>query len=127
MIIWITGNSGAGKTTLAKQLTRTMKAIHLDGDDIRERVHGYDLSHEGRYDHNIRTAKWAKLLEDQGYDVIVSLIAPFEELRQEIKEITNCQFMYIGFEGDDRIPDKPYEKPVNPEYVVTKEFKVEKL
>jgi adenylylsulfate kinase-like enzyme len=127
MVIWITGNSGAGKTTYAKQLLKTVKAIHLDGDDIRENISGYDLSYEGRYSHNINTAKWARLLESQGHDVIVSLICPFEELRQEVKEITGCQFIYIEFEGDDRIPDKPYEKPVSPEYVVTKEFKTEKL
>ena len=115
MILWITGNSGAGKTTLAEKILPPL-GIHLDGDDIRERITGFDLSGTGRREHNLNTAKWAKLLSDQGFDVVVSMICPFEDLREEVKQITGCKFLYLEYEGDDKIPDKPYEKPVNPEY-----------
>ena len=114
MILWITGNSGAGKTTLGKKLL-TPKTVHLDGDDIRERMHGFRLDDQDRRAHNITVAQWAKLLDDQGFDVVVSLICPFEDLRQEVKAITGCKFIYLGYDGDDQVPGKPYEKPVLPE------------
>ena len=117
MIIWLTGNSGAGKTTLAELIKLiSPDVIHLDGDDIRERVTGFDLGEKDRRAHNLNVARWAKLLSDQGKTVIVSLICPYEDLREEIKRITHCQFVYIEYPGDDEIEEKPYEKPKQPDY-----------
>lgn len=120
MIDWICGNSGAGKTTLAKKMLKERsyinKPVWLDGDDLRERLGtGFALTEEDRIEHNLRTARLAKLLEDQGFDVIVSVICPYESLRQQVKEICGCRFIYYEFDGDDEIPDKPFEKPVNPD------------
>lgn len=117
MIIWLTGNTGAGKSELAKKLLNE-NAIWLDGDDIRSRFDNFVLTEQDRREHNLNVAKWAKLLSDQGRDVIVSVICPYEDLRQEVKSITDCKFIYVEYEGDDKIPDKPYEKPCNPEFIV---------
>lgn len=110
MIIWLTGNSGAGKTTLAHKLKRP-DSIMLDGDDLREVDDNKDMSKEGRWRQNLRVAKLAKLLESQGFQIIVAVICPYEELRRKVEEITNCTFVYLGYEGDNNIPDKPYERP----------------
>uniref|UniRef100_A0A6H1ZG27 Putative adenylyl-sulfate kinase n=1 Tax=viral metagenome TaxID=1070528 RepID=A0A6H1ZG27_9ZZZZ len=106
MIIWITGNSGSGKTTLARQM-KTDRTIILDGDEIREVFQNKDLSFGGRWEHNLRTARLAKLLESQGFGVIVSLICPYKKLRNEVKKITNCSFIYLS--GGKKGGDYPYE------------------
>lgn len=105
MIIWITGNSGAGKTTLAYQL-KTDRSLILDGDQMRN-VYQTGFSKRDRYEHNIRIAKLAQIIEVQGFDVIVSLICPYIELRKEVQKITNCSFIYLS--GGKKDKDYPYE------------------
>ena len=106
MIIWITGNSGSGKTTLANQM-KTNKTIILDGDIIRGWHKNKDLSKEGRWEHNLATARMARDLEQQGFDVIVSLICPYKKLRDEVQKITNCGFIYL--KGGKKGENYPYE------------------
>lgn len=102
---WFTGNSGAGKTTLA---VRVQDAIKLDGDALRN-VWKLGFSKEDRYEQNLRTARLAKLLSEQGYDVVVSTICPYKDLRDQVQEICNCKFVYI--EGGKEPSEKyPYEK-----------------
>lgn len=113
MIIWITGQSGSGKTTLAKQL-KTKNCIILDGDDIRDIYPAGFLKLE-RWNHNIKVAKLAKLLESQGFDVIVSLICPYEKLREEVQEICNCGFIYL--DGGKKHKDYPYEYEDDKKYL----------
>ena len=62
MIIWLTGQPGSGKTTLAKEFierikkdTNSIKIINLDGDDLRSINKNQDYSKEGRIK-NISTA-----------------------------------------------------------------------
>jgi len=105
MIVWITGNSGSGKTTLARQL-KTNKAILLDGDTMRG-IYPTGFSKGDRWEHNIRIAKIAKMLEQQGFDVIISLICPYKKLRNEAQEICNCGFIYLA--GGKKHKDYPYE------------------
>lgn len=85
MIIWITGERGAGKTTLAKQLKGEMpNAIILDGDEMRESIStelGWDKA--DRIKHNLRVARLAKKLEAQGFPIIVATICP-EYCREEV-------------------------------------------
>lgn len=101
---WLTGNSGSGKTTLSM---RIKDVIHLDGDVMRT-VWKLGLSKEDRYEQNLRIAKIAKILREQGYDVVVSTICPYKELRQQVQDICDCKFVYL--EGG-RKPSKefPYE------------------
>lgn len=110
MIIWISGNSRSGKSTLAKQIIKEMpRAIHLDGDDIRKSIsRDCDFSEQGRKESNLRTARLAKLLETQGFPVIVSTIAPYRSLRDEIKKITQCNFIILEG-GIENNPNYPFE------------------
>ena len=112
MILWLTGNSGAGKTTAARQLASSRKAILLDGDEMRETIScDLGLSASDREEHNFRVARLAKTLSDQGHYVIVALICPYESLRLKIKQMTNCTFVYLP--GGKTHPDFPYEKPIS--------------
>jgi adenylylsulfate kinase-like enzyme len=109
MIIWLTGNTGAGKTTLAKALCRGDRTILLDGDEMRNSIsRELGFKKEDRYESCIRVARLAKLLETQGYAVIVAVIAPYEDLREKIREITNCVFVWLPT-GKEATEEFPYE------------------
>lgn len=104
-VTFISGQSKSGKTTLAYKL-KTDNTIVLDGDDWRE-IYPTGFSKKERWEHNIRIAKIAKLLDKQGFDVIVSFICPYKELREEVRKITGCRFIYL--EGGIQSEDYPYE------------------
>ena len=97
MIIWITGDSGAGKTTLAKELQLKMGGINLDGDDMRASLtKGLGFDEAARYENNIKIAALARILEKQGFDVIVSTILPdISNLREKVGKITRCKFIHL--------------------------------
>lgn len=95
MIIWIRGKRKSGKTTLAKQLLERMDAVWLDGDQMRASIcEDLGFSDEDRMKNNIRIAKLAKVLDDQGYDVIVSTICP-GKIKEAVFNITGCRFIEI--------------------------------
>lgn len=107
-VIWITGQSNSGKTTLAQQMKQHGDII-LDGDSMRAlypRPAGFKPA--DRREHNLFVARLAKDLSKQGAHVIVALICPFRELRDEVQKITNCSFIYLS--GGERTTTKyPYE------------------
>jgi adenylylsulfate kinase-like enzyme len=95
MILWIRGKRKSGKTTLAKQFMSKMKAVHLDGDDMRASISAdLGFSDEDRLKNNIRIAKLAKILENQGNDVIVSTICP-DHVVEEVFNLTGCKFINL--------------------------------
>lgn len=106
MITWITGNSGAGKTTLAHKI-RTNEIL-LDGDAMRGVWPGLGLTKADRVEQNMRVARLAKMLDMQGFDVIVATICPYRKLRQDVQRITGCRFIYL--EGGRSGKQYPYEK-----------------
>lgn len=94
-IFWFTAQSGAGKTTLAKEFAKEIDAIILDGDEMRESISlDAGFSRTDRKEHNLRVARLAKVLAKQS-NVIVSVIAPMEEVRKEITKICNPKWIYI--------------------------------
>lgn len=95
MIIWISGNTGSGKTYLANKLLKVIDAIHLDGDRMRAIWRDLGLSKEDRWENNLRVARLALNLSIQGKNVIVSVIAPYIELREEIEKICNPIWIYM--------------------------------
>lgn len=105
MIWWITGNTGSGKTTLSK---RMKDVVVLDGNELRT---CWDLgfSKEDRWEQNLRAAKLAKSLENQGFDVVVATICPYKELRKEVQQITGCMFIYLSG-GKNPSKEFPYER-----------------
>ena len=78
MIIWITGISGVGKTTLAKKLYKTLKKkikniVHIDGDQFRKMLNndlGYSL--EDRNINAQRIINFVKFLDKSNINVIIS-------------------------------------------------------
>ncbi|MDP2650285.1 MAG: adenylyl-sulfate kinase, partial [bacterium] len=117
-IIWLTGQSGAGKTTLANELEVLLGGVVLDGDEMRESISiGAGFSKDDRDEHNMRVARLAKTLAKRS-PVIVSVISPFSETRQKIDELIKPIWIYI--ERDlPSTKEKPYEPPLKPDMTVT--------
>lgn len=116
-IIWLTGNTGAGKTSLAYLLKERLNGIVLDGDEMRASISiDLGLSDEDREENNLRIARLAAILNAQNQNVIVSVIAPFEKTRQKIDKLINPYWIYIG--GGETAPDKPYEPPEKPHLTI---------
>lgn len=91
-VIFLTGLSGAGKTTIAKALQEKFKRkgvipVLLDGDDIRKAIHQTGFDEESRKKHNLNVGYMASMLESQGSVVIVSLISPYADVRNEIRAL----------------------------------------
>ena len=105
MITWITGNTGAGKTTLAQKMRKN--EVVLDGDMLRKVWTDLDLSEQGRCEQNLRAARLAKMLEEQGFDIIVATICPYKDLRDQVQKITGCTFIYLA--GGKSGVEYPYE------------------
>jgi adenylylsulfate kinase-like enzyme len=98
MIYWFTGQPCAGKTTLADLLKKEKPgAFRIDGDDMRELFSNKDYSAKGRID-NVGTAqRIAHYLHNQGRDVIVSLVSPYVDQREEFKTLLgdNIKEIYV--------------------------------
>jgi adenylylsulfate kinase len=105
MITWLTGNSGAGKTTRAEQM-RTHEVV-LDGDVLRTIWPGLGFSKDDRLEQNWRAARLAKMLSDQGFDVLVATICPYRDQRRAIAQLIGCTFIYLA--GGKEGPEYPYE------------------
>ena len=144
-VLWLTGLSGSGKSTIANALEKELyaegkKTYVLDGDNIR---HGLNkdlgFNDKDRVENIRRVAEVAKLMCDAGLIVITAFISPFRTERDmarslfqsgEFKEIFISTPLNIAEQRDPKglykkarkgeIPNftginSPYEKPLNPE------------
>lgn len=144
--LWLTGLSGAGKTTIAKIVekdlqARGIKIERLDGDVVRQSLtRDLGFSKEDR-DKNIERVTFvAKLLSRNEVGVIASFISPYQAIRDMVREETtnfievfvhaplevcaerDVKGMYAkAFAGEIEnftgVSD-PYEDPVNPDILV---------
>lgn len=141
--VWLTGLSGAGKTTITQALEQKLRAENyplevLDGDIVRTNLtKGLGFSKADR-DENIRRIGFvANLLTRHGVIVLVSAISPYREIREEVRDkIGDFVEVFVNAplevcEGRDvkglykrarsgEIKgftgiDDPYEPPINPE------------
>jgi bifunctional enzyme CysN/CysC len=144
-VVWFTGLSGAGKSTIANIVEQKLHALGrhtylLDGDNLR---HGLNrdlgFTTADRVENVRRVAEVASLMADAGLIVLVSLISPYRaERRQARDRLPGGQFVEVfvdtsleAAEARDRkglyakarrgeLPnftgiDSPYEEPENPE------------
>ncbi len=93
-VIWLTGLSGAGKTTIANNLIEKLKQnfitpVLLDGDEIRQAIKQYGFDEESRKQHNLSIGYLSSLFEKQGNVVVVSLISPYDDIRNEVRKMCN--------------------------------------
>ena len=91
-VVWLTGLSGAGKTTLARALAQWLLTaghpVHvLDGDELRAALPELGFDHGSRHRHILRTASLAADLEGKGAIVVVSLISPYRASRQSARKM----------------------------------------
>ena len=141
-VVWITGYSAAGKTTISKQLELELskldyKTILLDGDDLRK-----VLGNNRKYDKKSRLElayiyfKLCKQLSSQGYIVIISAVVMFDEIFDWVKDnIPNVIQIYLKVPKENRKKrdavtkkiflktdinknDKLYDEPSNADLVI---------
>lgn len=147
LLIWFTGLSGAGKSTIANALSiklhqNSYLTYMLDGDNLRHGLNSnLGFSKEDRIENIRRVKEVSKLFVDAGIITLATFISPFKEDRQGIRDLLKDRFIEVFVDCDlevceDRDPkglykkargglikdftgiDSPYEKPDNPEITI---------
>ena len=119
MIYWFTGQPGAGKTTLAKHLVtyfENKNVIHIDGDDLRDIFQNKDYSELGRRKNIERAQDIARFMSQKGFNVIVSLVSPYRDQREEFKKNNQVKEIYVHTtdeRGRENFHVNDYETPNN--------------
>ena len=147
-VLWLTGMSGSGKSTIAAEVERTLlnRGVHtfvLDGDNVR---HGLcadlDFSDEDRRENIRRIGEVTKLFAEAGMVVITAFISPFREDRDRVRSLMGPGKFFEVFAMcslelcEERDPkglyakaregkisdftgiDSPYEEPLDAELVL---------
>ncbi len=92
-IVWLTGLSGSGKSTISKNVEKNLfkknyNVFSLDGDNLRIGLNkNLAFSPEDRTENIRRTAEVAKLFTQAGFIVLVSLISPYRSERKRARDI----------------------------------------
>jgi adenylylsulfate kinase len=93
MVVWLTGLSGSGKTTIARTVTEKLRKEGyrvelLDGDWVRKTINpDAGFTREERRRHLHRVAWIARLLARNGVIVLCSFVSPYRDVRREIRRI----------------------------------------
>jgi len=104
LVIWLTGLSGAGKTTLARSISNHLKAVGLrvellDGDEVRENLsRGLGFSKADRETNIRRIGFVARLLARNGVAVLGSAISPYQRSRDDVRhsiQADNIRFVEV--------------------------------
>jgi adenylylsulfate kinase len=146
-VIWFTGLSASGKSTLAHALENTLfekgyKTYVLDGDNIR---HGLNkdlgFSPQDREENIRRIGELAKLFADAGIITITAFISPYRSDREKARKLNPKNFIEVYVKCDIDVCEQrdpkglykkakageiseftgisaPYEEPENPELVI---------
>lgn len=144
-VIWFTGLSGSGKSTVAGWVVEALKrqglkVERLDGDTIREIFPNTGFTRPERDQHIKRVGYLASRLEKNGVFVVASLVSPYQDSRDFVRGLTNrfieiyvstpleeCERRDVkGLYAKARKGeitnftgiDDPYEVPNNPELIL---------
>jgi adenylylsulfate kinase len=149
-VLWFTGLSGSGKSTVACTVEHALNSrgkltALLDGDNVRHGLNSnLKFTAEDRKENIRRIGEVSKLFADTGIITIVSFISPYRADREAVRQRCSGDFvecyMKIPIEiCEQRDPkglykkaragqlkgftgiDDPYEEPQNPELTITKE------
>ena len=99
--IWMSGLSGAGKSTIANALEKRLytmgkKTMLLDGDNVRMGLNSnLGFSDEDRIENIRRIAEVAKLMNDAGLIVVTAFISPYRQDRRNAKKIIGEGFREV--------------------------------
>ena len=147
-VLWFTGLSGSGKSTVASSLEKRLHDMGkltytLDGDNVRHGLNSdLGFSDEDRIENIRRIGEISKLFVDAGVITIATFVSPFREDRQKVRDLLEKDFVEIYIDCpievcEKRDPkgiykkarageikhftgiDSPYESPINPEIVVS--------
>jgi len=119
MILWFTGLSGSGKTTIATGVQDITGCYILDGDTLREGINNdCDFSEEGRTENIRRAAHIANILHQTNKIVICTFITPLKLQRDLVRGIIGDDDHMIHIKCDalickERDPKGLYEKMPN--------------
>ena len=123
-VVWLTGLSGSGKSTIAQALERELfiRAMHpyvLDGDNVRHGLNSnLGFAPEDRVENIRRVSEVAKLMADAGNVVITAFISPYRADRQRARAIAmegNAEFIEVFVDAplevcEERDPKNLYKK-----------------
>ena len=124
MIYNFIGQPHSGKTTLAKHLkiaisinNGSRKVYMIDGDKLRDLFQNKDYSEAGRRKNIERAYSIARYLQDLTpfNDVIISVVSPFLDLREELKQATDVIEIYVhttNIRGREKFHVAEFEKPI---------------
>ncbi|MDF2503482.1 adenylyl-sulfate kinase [Clostridium sp.] len=147
VLIWFTGLSGSGKSTVATMLEKKLHDLGkltylLDGDNVRHGLNSdLGFSKEDRVENIRRIAEISKLFVDSGVITIATFISPFIKDREAVRQLLKTDFIEVYVDCpldvcEKRDPkgiykkarkgeikdftgiDSPYEPPINPEITV---------
>jgi adenylylsulfate kinase-like enzyme len=105
MVLWFTGQPGSGKTTLTNRFIddkligfmkiQPVRIVHIDGDDLREIVDNKDYSEKGRRENINLAMNLVRFMDNKGFTVVVSLVSPYRDQREELKMERNVAEFYL--------------------------------
>lgn len=136
MVVWFTGLSGSGKSTVAVEVEkmlneRKLSAYLLDGDNIRHGINGdLGFTEEDRNENIRRIAEIAALFKDAGIITLAAFISPFEKMREFAKEKAGKDnFIEIYVKADveickERDPKGLYAKQIENFTGITSSYQV---
>ena len=124
VILWFTGLSGAGKSSLAHAVEERLHEMNcrtyvLDGDNVRHGLCGdLGFSDADRSENIRRIAEVAKLFLEAGVISLTAFISPFREEREAARKLVPHGRARAGEIKDFTGISSPYEAPLRPELTV---------
>lgn len=120
MIYTIIGQSGSGKTTLAKKLHKFLgterrnwrrDVFLIDDDELRKIHNNRDFTEKGIRRNTTDAHFLAEFLHDQGCDVVISIMSPYRDLRELLKDKLNIDVQEIFLHTSQDRNTKKYKVP----------------